>query len=186
VQDAWGREIFAVENISFPAMSPQTAYIITNLLEQVVQSGTGWRARVLGRAVAGKTGTTNEERDAWFTGFTPYLLTVVYVGFDDFRPMGKYETGSRAAAPIWVQYRQAVEGDYPPEDFSKPPGIVMVKVDLDTGLLAGPWSENTAFLPFKSGTEPKTVTPDPGADDVSSGSPGNGRDAEESLLRQVY
>ncbi|NCC24405.1 MAG: PBP1A family penicillin-binding protein [Deltaproteobacteria bacterium] len=187
VDDGWGREIFRASDEAVSAISPQTAFIITSILQEVVQSGTGWRAKSLGRPIAGKTGTTNDERDAWFIGFTPYLLTVVYVGFDDMRPMGRYETGARAALPAWVQYRQVVEDNYPVEDFVKPPGIVMIKVDLENGLLAGPWSKETAFLPFKSGTEPTRASPRPGdADDL----PGSGIDArqaaEEALLKQVF
>ncbi|MDQ7031963.1 MAG: PBP1A family penicillin-binding protein [Desulfonauticus sp.] len=154
VKNSWGKVLYQVKPEIKNAISPDTAYIITYLLQQVVQDGTGWRAKVLKRPVAGKTGTTNNEQDAWFIGFTPYLLTGVYVGFDQPKPMGKYETGSRAACPIWVNYRLAVEPNYPIQNFPKPDNIVMLKIDAQTGKLAGPSSKKVYLLPFKRGTEP--------------------------------
>ncbi len=185
VKDAWGRELYAPQREPVEAMSPQTAYIITNLLQQVVKYGTGWRARALGRPVAGKTGTSNNEQDAWFMGFSPYLLTGVYVGFDRVRPMGKYETGSRAASPIWVEYRKAVEDTYPVQDFVQPSGIVMARIDPRTGLLAGPGSAKSIFLPFKQGTEPTQTTP-PVSSDTPSPSGIRKSGADENLLKQIF
>ncbi|WP_243546911.1 penicillin-binding protein 1A [Pseudodesulfovibrio tunisiensis] len=163
VKSAWGEDVFTSVPETVDAISPQTAYIIVSLMKQVVQGGTGWRVRVLHRPIAGKTGTSNNERDAWFMGFTPYLLSGVYVGFDELKPMGKYETGSRAASSIWVDYRREVEEDYPYQDFTQPPGIVMVKVDGDTGKLAGPGSRTEFFLPYKEGTEPTERAAAPGS-----------------------
>jgi penicillin-binding protein 1A len=160
VKSAWGDDLYTSKPEAVDAISPQTAYIMATLMKQVVQNGTGWRAKVLGRPVAGKTGTSNLEQDAWFMGYAPYLLTGVYVGFDELTPMGKWETGSRAASPIWVDYRKQVEDDYPYEDFTQPPGIVMVKVDGATGKLASPSSKQEFFLPFKVGSEPtETASP---------------------------
>jgi len=176
VKSAWGQEMYKAEVETVPALSPQTAYLIATLLKEVVQDGTAQRAKILGRPVAGKTGTTNDEQDAWFTGFSPYLLTGVYVGFDQVTPMGKFETGSRAALPIWVEYRQAVEGKYPVQDFPQPPGIVMARIDAATGLLAGPKSEETYFLPFKEGTQPTETVPAEGGPATKA----------EDLLKQVY
>ncbi len=136
VNSAWGEELYSSVPEAVDAISPQTAYIMASLMKQVVQNGTGWRAKVLKRPIAGKTGTSNNEQDAWFMGYTPYLLTGVYVGFDELKPMGKWETGSRAASPIWVSYRKGVEEDYPYQDFTQPPGIVMVRVDANSGKLA--------------------------------------------------
>ena len=185
VADAWGKELYAPKVEPIEGMSPQTAYMITNLLQQVVKYGTGWRARVLGRPVAGKTGTSNNEQDAWFMGFSPYLLTGVYVGFDQVRPMGKYETGSRAASPIWVEYRKAVEDNYPVQDFSQPSGIVMARIDPQTGLLAGPGSSKSIFLPFKQGTEPTQTTSAPLSDGTSESSMMESG-ADENLLKQIF
>ncbi len=161
VEDSYLRPIDTFEPHIKKAITPQNAYIITYLMQQVVQYGTGWRAKVLKRPVAGKTGTTDEQRDAWFMGFTPYLLTGVYVGFDEPKPMGKYETGSRAACPIWVMYRQKVEDNYPVMDFKKPPGIVMARIDAKTGLLAGPYTKKSYILPFIAGTQPTKISPPP-------------------------
>mgnify|MGYP006273413493 CR=1 FL=1 len=179
IENAWGDEIYKNELQKSQAISAETAYIITNLLQQVVQGGTGWRARKLGRPVAGKTGTSNDEQDAWFMGFAPYLLTGTYVGFDKVTPMGKYETGSRAACPIWLKYRQAVEDNYPVENFKRPPGIVMARVDASSGMLAGKDSKKTYLLPFKKGTQPKVR--------ASSEREGlNEKQAEEKLLKQMF
>jgi penicillin-binding protein 1A len=158
IEDAFSREIDSFKPEVKKAITPQNAYIMTYLMQQVVKYGTGWRAKALKRPVAGKTGTTDEQKDAWFMGFTPYLLTGVYVGFDVPSPMGKYETGSRAACPIFVMYRKKVEEDYPVEDFKRPPGIVMARIDAKNGLLAGPNTKESYILPFIVGTEPKEIS----------------------------
>ncbi len=129
VKSPWGEEIYVNKPEVKQVLTPQTAYIMDSLLKEVVRAGTATAAKVLGRPIAGKTGTTNDFQDAWFMGFSPYLLTGCYVGFDKPKPMGKGETGGRAALPIWLAYRKVVEDDYPVEDFSRPPGIVMANVD---------------------------------------------------------
>jgi len=186
VEDSWGSEIYSSEPSTHGAISRQTAYIITDLLQQVVQGGTGWRVRALGRPVAGKTGTTDEQKDAWFMGYAPYLLTGVFVGFDEPRPMGKYETGSRAAAPIWLKYREKVEQSYPVQDFKKPPGIVMARIDAQNGLLAGPGTETSYLLPFKAGTQPSKVSP-ARSDDEAAGSGGDeGSGGQGDRLKRIF
>nr|WP_321402612.1 PBP1A family penicillin-binding protein [uncultured Desulfobacter sp.] len=138
-----------------------TAYLMTSLLESVVQDGTGQRVKALHRPAAGKTGTTNDLHDAWFMGFTPRYTTGVWVGLDQGAPIGKGETGSRTASPIWLDYMQhALEGKSVRE-FTVPEGIVSVKIDADTGLLPSAQSENTIFESFKEGTEPTEHTPSP-------------------------
>ena len=186
VENAWGEERFAAQPKVEDALSPQTSYIITNLLQQVVQSGTAWRVRALGRPVAGKTGTTNDQRDAWFMGFSPTLLTGVYVGFDRLQPMGKYETGSRAASPIWLEYRQAVRDEVPEQDFQRPPGIVMARIDAKTGKLAGPDTETSYFLPFTSGSQPQQVTPPLQPEDETNDGAPSGGGGDDDLLKQVF
>ncbi len=158
VHNSWGDQMYEAEQETRDVLDPRNAYIMNDILQEVVQDGTGWRARALGRPVAGKTGTTDNQKDAWFLGYTPYLLTGTFVGFDSPRPMGKYETGSRAAAPIWLNYRQQVEDDYPVQDFSRPAGIVMARVDKENGLLAGPHTEKSTLLPFKAGTQPTKIS----------------------------
>jgi len=142
-----------------------TAYIITNLLEGVIQHGTGWRAKALGRPAAGKTGTTNNLFDTWFVGYTPQYVTGVWVGFDGEKPLGKNETGSRTASPIWLAFMQEALKDRPVRVFQVPDGIVFAKIDQDTGLLAIPESQNTIFEAFKEGTVPTAYTKRPDAID---------------------
>jgi penicillin-binding protein 1A len=149
-------EAFAFKNQMEPTqvLSPQTAFIMTELLKDVIEHGTGQRVRALGRPAAGKTGTTNDLNDAWFIGYTPNLLTGVWVGYDQKTPLGKQETGARAASPIWLYFMsEAVQGK-PVTDFSAPEGVVFAKIDLETGFLADTKSKRTAFLPFKDGTAP--------------------------------
>ena len=147
-------------------ISPETAYIMTNLLEGVVQNGTGWRAKALGRPCAGKTGTTDSLYDAWFMGFTPELIAGVWVGFDEEASLGKYETGSRAASPIWLGYMREVLKDQSVSDFTVPKGIVFKKIDPKTGLLASSSDDGAIFECFKEGTAPTEY-----ADKPTSSSP---------------
>jgi penicillin-binding protein 1A len=132
------------------AVAPETAYIITHMLRGVVERGTGQAAKVLGRPIAAKTGTTNDYSNAWFIGFTPRLATGVWVGYDRPRSLGKDETGSRVAVPIWVSYMGKVLGDSPREDFLVPERVVIVPVDLD------PSNEcvRVVSMAFVKGTEP--------------------------------
>lgn len=140
-----------------------TAYIITNLLQGVIQHGTGWRAKALNRPAAGKTGTTNNLYDAWFVGYTPRYVTGVWVGFDEEKSLGASETGSRAACPIWLQFMQTILQDKPVRVFQVPDGVVFAKIDAETGLLAIPESKETIFECFKEGTVPTQYTQKPGS-----------------------
>ena len=136
-------------------MSPQIAYLTTSLLESVVREGTGMRALALGRPCAGKTGTTNDSRDAWFIGYTPDLLCGVWVGFDDARPLGSRETGAKAALPIWLEFMKAATWGEPVKSFVVPPGIVFARIDPETGLLA-PHDDPDAYSEcFLEGTVPQ-------------------------------
>jgi penicillin-binding protein 1A len=150
VTDAQGRLL--EEHLPEPreAVSPENAFVITHMLRGVVERGTGQAAKALGRAVAAKTGTTNDYTNAWFIGFTPRLATGVWVGYDRPRSLGKDETGSRLAVPIWVGYMGKVLGDSPKEDFAMPNGVVLVPVDLD------PSNEcvRVVMMAFVKGTEP--------------------------------
>ncbi len=125
IEDSEGRELYRQEPEHWQAITPQNAYIMDTLLKNVVNAGTGTRAKIEGRNIAGKTGTTNNERDTWFMGFSPYLTTAVYVGYDQQRSLGRGEQGGRTAAPIFRDYRMQVEELYPPADFVKPDGVVM-------------------------------------------------------------
>ncbi len=126
IKDANGRELYKQAPEHWQAISPQNAYIMATLLKKVVTSGTARRALVLQRPMGGKTGTTNEERDAWFVGFTPHLVTGVYMGYDQLRSLGRRETGGSTALPAFVSYRKKVEYMYPPDDFVMPSGILML------------------------------------------------------------
>ena len=141
------------------AMNPATAYIVTQMMESVVETGTGKEARALGRPSAGKTGTTNDSKDAWFVGFTPELLTGVWVGFDADQALGSY-TGGRAATPIWTEFmKRALEGR-PEHEFDKPDNVSVVRVDAATGLMAVP-GRASRMEAFVAGTEPKRFAPHP-------------------------
>jgi penicillin-binding protein 1A len=139
------------------ALDPVNAYLMTDLLRAVVQEGTGWRVKQLRRPVGGKTGTTNNDIDAWFMGFTPNLVTGVWVGYDAPRTLGKSETGSRAAAPIFVSYMRKVLRGVPPADFKVPEGIVFARVDRKSGLLAPSGTQKALFQPFREGTAPTDI-----------------------------
>ncbi len=108
-------------------INPQVAYIITNILEDVILRGTGRCARVLGRPAAGKTGTTDNYTDAWFIGYTPSYVTGVWIGCDDYISLGEKETGGRAAAPIWLSFMREILKGKPIENFRVPPGIIFTK-----------------------------------------------------------
>ena len=142
-----------------------TAYLMTSLLEGVIQQGTGYRVKALKRPVAGKTGTTDDLYDAWFVGYTPRYVSGVWVGFDDESSLGRGETGSRAASPIWLGFMQAVLKDKPVQIFTVPEGVVFSKIDADTGLLPIPESKETIFECFKEGTVPTETTRRPDAID---------------------
>ncbi|MDR2051279.1 MAG: PBP1A family penicillin-binding protein [Deltaproteobacteria bacterium] len=158
ITDSWGHNIVTFVPEKIDAISPLNAFLMASLLKDVSVDGTARRARHLTRIFGGKTGTSNEERDAWFVGFSPFLVTTVYVGYDTPRPMGKYETGSRVAVPIFAQYRQAVEQRYPNADFPMPQGIRILSIDADNGFLSGEQSTNVYNLPFIAGTEPVVVS----------------------------
>ena len=133
----------------------EVAYITTSILQDVVQRGTGWRAKALGRPVAAKTGTTNNYQDAWFIGYTPNVVSGVWVGFDRNESLGKNETGSRAAVPIWLDFMREVLKTEPVRNFPIPSNVVFAKINPEDGLLASPDSKDSVFQPFLKGTEPK-------------------------------
>jgi penicillin-binding protein 1A len=144
------------------ALKPELAYLITDMMKSVIEEGTGQSARgKLGRPAAGKTGTTNLDRkrpDAWFVGFTPNLVTGVWVGYDDMRDLGRGEQGARAALPMWIEIMQGALKGVPPTPFTQPPGIVVQKIDPKTGLLAQPGAPAIEEV-FLEGTAPTQMAP---------------------------
>ena len=135
-------------------LSAQTSYQVVSMLEGVVKRGTGRQIHTLGKPLAGKTGTTNDNRDAWFVGFSPDLAVGVYVGYDDNRSLGANETGGRVAAPIFRAFMQsALESTMPPP-FRIPPAVSLVRINAKTGKLARPVDETVILEAFKIGTEP--------------------------------
>ncbi|NOY53983.1 MAG: penicillin-binding protein 1A [Deltaproteobacteria bacterium] len=140
------------------AMDPETAYIVTDMLEEVVRHGTGRRMQKLGRPSAGKTGTTNNYLDALYVGFVPNLVTAVWVGFDDMRTLGKGEFGARAAGPIWLDFMKDALKGREKLPFTVPPGVIFVRVDKKTGLLPS-GGEKTYFECFRTGREPHEYAP---------------------------
>ena len=138
----------------YQALNPQTAYLMTSLLQSVVEEGTGKKVSALNRPCAGKTGTTNDFRDAWFIGFTPQLVTGAWVGYDDNASLGKRETGGVVAAPIWLNFMQQVVKDIPVKLFEVPEGVVFAKINPATGFAPQSASEVTIFECFKEGTMP--------------------------------
>ena len=136
-----------------PALAPDLAYVITHMMKGTVERGTGHAAKALGRPVAAKTGTTNDYSNAWFIGFTPTLATGVWVGYDRPKSLGKDETGSRVAVPIWTTFMKEALAGKPVEDFPIPEGVVLVPVDLSTsGTCVKP-----VIMAFLAGTEPRNT-----------------------------
>ncbi|MGH6904141.1 MAG: penicillin-binding protein 1A [Geminicoccaceae bacterium] len=135
-------------------ISPALAYQMVNLLKGVVERGTGQRARSIDKPIGGKTGTTDDSRDAWFVGFTPDLVVGVFVGFDQPKSLGDEEQGASAALPIFVDFMEAALKDQPATPFRVPPGVRLVRVDAETGLLPGPNTGVAILEAYLPGTEP--------------------------------
>ena len=153
VLDAQGKLL--EENVPEPkqVLTPELAFVATQMLKGTIDRGTGVAAKALGRPAAAKTGTTNDYSNAWFIGFTPQLATGVWVGYDRPRSLGKDETGSRVAVPIWTTFMQSALAGMPAEDFPIPEKVVLVPVDLDrAGNCTRP-----ALMAFVVGTEPSQV-----------------------------
>jgi penicillin-binding protein 1A len=135
-------------------LDPMTAYQMTSMMEGVVQRGTATALREIGKPVAGKTGTTNDEKDAWFIAFTPDIAVGVYMGYDKPRPLGRGMTGGHLAAPIVKEFLKVALADKPAMPFRVPAGIKLIRVDARTGMRAGPGTERVILEAFKPGTAP--------------------------------
>jgi penicillin-binding protein 1A len=135
-------------------LDPLTAYQITSMMEGVVLRGTATVLRQVGKPIAGKTGTTNDYKDAWFVGFSPDLAIGVYVGYDKPRAMGRGTTGGELAAPIVGEFLKEALADKPAVPFRVPPGIKLVRINPATGMRAGPGDQKVILEAFKPGTAP--------------------------------
>ncbi len=140
-------------------MDEAEAYVTVNMMQSVIDHGTGVRAKELNRPLAGKTGTSNQSKDAWFAGFSTETVAVVWVGYDDGRPLGRSEAGASAALPAWISFMRAAHDKKPPSDFPRPAGVTTVQIDTRTGML--PFDGDTEVMDevFLQGTEPTTTTP---------------------------
>ncbi|MED5509233.1 MAG: penicillin-binding protein 1A [Pseudomonadota bacterium] len=153
-------ESFSVAN---RVMTAQNNYIMNSLLRDVVRYGTGRKAMSLGRNdLAGKTGTTNDQLDAWFNGFHPELVAVSWVGFDRPRSLGRYETGGRAALPMWIDFMEVALQGLPDSPLEQPIDMVTVRIDPETGLLAQPGDSNAIYETFREDYVPQKVAPSTG------------------------
>jgi penicillin-binding protein 1A len=159
VKDNAGNVLELMEPHPQEVISKETAYLITNMMEDVIQKGTGQAAKGIGRPIAGKTGTTDEFINAWFIGGAPNLVTGIYVGFDDRRSLGETESGAHAALPVWINFMQKALKPLPIVAFTIPEGISFVKVDPTTGLLEdGQEGEASTVELFVKGSEPTQTT----------------------------
>jgi penicillin-binding protein 1A len=160
VVDRTGRPLWKAAPASRLVLSQETAYILTNMLQGVIQRGTGMGARHLSWPLAGKTGTTEKSRDALFVGYSPALVTAVWVGKDSGSPLGEKETGGLAALPIWREVMEKVLPETTTDDFEKPATVSLVKIDVRSGLLANGKCEDVTEAAFIKGTEPSDHCPD--------------------------
>jgi penicillin-binding protein 1A len=134
---------------------PQNAYLMNSMLRDVVRFGTGRQALSLGRNdLAGKTGTTNDQVDAWFNGFNPELVAISWVGFDNPRNLGRFETGGRAALPMWIDFMREALRSVPEQEFVPPVDMVTVRINPETGLLARADSDNAIYETFRADEVP--------------------------------
>ena len=160
VSSGWhDQAVPVIPDLRAQIIEPGTAYQVVSMLQGVVQRGTGVRIKAVGKPLAGKTGTTNKSRDTWFMGFSPDLAVGVYIGFDAPRSLGRRETGSSVAVPVFRDFMAQALASQPAIPFRIPPGIQLVRIASSTGLLAGPNERKVVLEAFKPGTVPKRSGP---------------------------
>jgi len=165
-------------------LDPMTAYQITSMMEGVVQHGTATVVREVGKPIAGKTGTTNDEKDAWFVGFSPDLVVGIYIGYDKPRNLGRGATGGHLAAPIAKDFLKLALADKPAVPFKVPAGIKLIRVDAKTGMRAGPGDGGRTILEaFKPGTAPPDNYSVIGVADADGHSQSVSPDADRAIIR---
>jgi len=161
-------------------LEPRLTYQMNSILQDVVKRGTGVRARALGRNdLAGKTGTTNDQRDAWFNGYHPDLVAVAWVGFDQLKPLGAKEAGSSAALPLWIDFMRVALAGKPEKQLKRPKGLVTVKISAETGELATDQDQDTLFEIFRAENAP-------GADSMVTESPVKTGDKGAPIPEQLF
>lgn len=168
IEDPYGNILYQIQHTDCAdcpdnqpqrVMDPDVNFLLYSILQDVIRRGTGTRAKVLGRSdLAGKTGTTNEQKDAWFTGFNHNLVTTVWVGFDQPASLGRKEFGATAALPIWIDFMKVALEDQPNAPITKPEGVIQALIDPDTGLLAYPGQHNAVLEYFKQGRLPRKAS----------------------------
>ncbi|MBI3183376.1 MAG: PBP1A family penicillin-binding protein [Myxococcales bacterium] len=161
VTDARGTVLEEHQAAFEETIPPNVAFLTTSLMKSVVEEGTATAVKELNRPAAGKTGTAQEFRDAWFSGYTADYVATAWVGFDNHDPLGPGEAGGRAALPIWLSFMKAAHQELPVRELEEPPGVNWVRIDPATGLLAGS-SVPGRLEPFLAGTEPTAEAPPPG------------------------
>ncbi len=163
-------------------ISPQNHYLMNSMMRDVITRGTGIKARSLGRKdLAGKTGTTNDQRDAWFNGFNRSLVAITWVGFDSSKPLGRGEVGGRAALPAWIEFMQTALKDIPELPLKVPTGMVTVRIDPKTGKRASVDQEDAIFEVFRSEYAPKELSSE-AVTNTGSGKTGKGTTSEEQIF----
>jgi len=206
IQDRWGRSIWRHDARVCPdcnlqtwngqaepevpddrkqIIDPHTAYQMTSIMEGVVQRGTATSLKALNRPLAGKTGTTNDERDTWFLGYTPDLVVGVFVGYDTPRPLGKGNTGGAIAAPIFGEFVKTALASEPAVPFRIPAGIKLVRTSLRTGLRASSTDSDAIMEAFKPNEEPDDAYSVIGFSEVSGGTASEGAAAAPGAAPQA-
>ena len=143
-------------------LDTENRYIMYSMMQDVITRGTGWRARKLGRKdLAGKTGTTNQQRDAWFNGYNQHIVTIAWVGFDDNRELGKGEVGGKVALPAWMEFMKVALKEIPDDPPRMPDSLVTARIDKSTGLRVSGRRKNTMFEIFRPGNEPPMMEEEP-------------------------
>jgi penicillin-binding protein 1A len=156
-----GKSLIPAKNLAPQIIRPQVAYLLSDMMADVIRHGTGMKALVLGRDdIAGKTGTTNDAHDAWFSGFNADVVATVWTGFDQDRSLGELEQGSRAALPTWIFFMHEALSGVPRHKVPVPDGIVTVRISPDTGLLASADDPNAIMEKFIDGALPKPGSPE--------------------------
>jgi|LNFM01.1.fsa_nt_gb penicillin-binding protein 1A len=146
----------SAQRVAPRAVDAQNAYMMYSMMKDVISRGTGRRALELKRSdLAGKTGTTNDQKDAWFSGLNGRIATTVWIGFDQVAPLGRAETGARAALPVWIDYMRVALKDMPPTEPSLPPGVVTVRIDPASGAVAGVGNPRAILETFREKDVPR-------------------------------